>query len=468
MPRIPIFTAERGPGVLQLPAVPAPARIITGFEQFKELGETLTTIDARLQKQQQDLDYIDGTGILDAGWAELKMKLEENPNYAGHELAFLQGARELSAKVRKRYATDTTVGKTLLAYEQKHLAKELINVRINSRKLLGQEQLGRVETELERLSREAAESKTPEERDQKMQLATDIIDRTQKRGFFGPDGPLEAAKKKIAFQHAMLEKNMDYLRRTDRSHLRELDRQGAFTQVDPVKRLKILEAARADEDHEEARRTRVFNQAKEIVTNDAYAKANQGLLSESELDDAVKGNNPFISAQTAAHIKERNDNPITGAGSLQIRTIMLDYHLKRMTLQQAREALRDLADETGQKNKLLDQAADELMTDERTERDIRAKELAVNINTARDAAKSQEKPKLPGIIGQMQKNKEEVEEAKDRLQLRKGVPLEKVLKGIKDRNEEQFRESSTVKVPQPTQDILDLTKDKTDYTPRQR
>ena len=59
MPRIPVITAERGPGVLQLPPVPQPARIYSGFEEIREFGETLGTIADRVKKQQDDLDYID-------------------------------------------------------------------------------------------------------------------------------------------------------------------------------------------------------------------------------------------------------------------------------------------------------------------------------------------------------------------------------------------------------------------------
>lgn len=444
MPTIPIVTAQQGPGVLQLP----PVNTITGFEEVAQLGETLIRIDSQLKKQQDDLDFMSMTADYDNGLAELKLGLKDNLDFASHEQSFLVGAKDLRTKLMKSYPSSPTVTQAFVGYERKHLPKALLDVRISSRELLGKEQLGRIAEQEERLSSRAAEALTPEERDTAIETHSDMIDRAPLLD------PLEKAKRKIEFNQKHLEKNMDYLGRTDRALMFELDRQGAFAGVDPLKRDTIREAARLAIESEDRRAKAVFKEAQDIVLRQAYGLANFGLYPKSSLEEAKANKDPFISPIEAHALEQRNNLGPSEEGNPQVR-VLRDEYLAQISPPERVEAYRKKANALGKvlghPNKELTDFLEELKHDTRAERNVAAAELATSSKSLEETIKSESRPAFPGIIGQMMKNKEAIERADRIKRLRRGEKLEDILKDYRERRKRQ-KEA----IPQSDKDISDL------------
>jgi len=381
MPKIPIVTAQQGPGVLQLP----PIQRQQGFEEVSQFGQQLFDIDAKIRAQQDDLDLMSATGALETGLDEIKQNLTENPDYQSHPLSFMTQSKELSKRIREQFITNPLVGRAFQVKEQLLLGKAFIDVRHTARTLQGNAQLAQLENEGERLSREAAESSTLEQRDEKIQLFESATDRMLQRGYFGKDGPLEAEKKKIAFRQKVLQKNMDYVGRTNRPIFWERYFKGDFSDVDPNTRMKIAESVRTGEEREERRAEHSFNDAKKVFSNDAYGQANFGLFPRSELEDIKKGKHPFMSAEAGFHLEERNENSPSAAGNQSVLALQQEYRSGKRSakrIETYRQRYSALAKDLGAPNTKLSQAFDELNAEEASLRTVEAAELTARIKVA--------------------------------------------------------------------------------------
>lgn len=456
MPTIPIFTAERGPGVFQLPNVPPPVPIESGGEALAQFGQRLADIDAKIRAQQDDLDLLSAVGEFELGLDSIRQGLTENPDYQSHEMSFMAQTTDLSKQVRQRFVTNPLVGRAFQIKEQQLLGKAFIDVRHTARTLQGNAQLAQLEMESDRLSREAAEAATSEQRGEKIQLFESATDRMLSRGYFGANGPLEAEKKKIAFRQKVLQKNMDYVGRTNRPVFWERYFKGEFSDVDPNTRMKIAESVRTGEEHEERRAEHALNDAKKVFSNDAYGQANFGLFPRSELEDIKKGNNPFMSAQEGHHLEERNENSPSSAGNRSVMALQQEYRSGKRSakrIEEYRHKYNALARDLGVPNTKLSQAFDELNAEEASLRTVEAAELSAKIKIAEDTYKTQTRPTLPGMVGQMQKNRSAIEMAEIRNRIRRREKIEDVLKDLEARHKKRREQA-----PQPTQDVQGLLK----------
>lgn len=446
MPTIPVLTAQQGPGILRLPEI----RRTPGWEEVSQFGENLQKVGNALQKQQDDLDLLQRKGAYDNGLADAQMNLKQEPDYMAHEQIFVQKARDLSVAVRKQFPGSPAVDRAFTLYEQRAFPTELRKVKVSALELLGKDQLGRVDDELASLSTKAAVASTPEARDALIQLSNTVISRTQDNGLWNGE---VAAQKKRVFQEQMLEKNMSYLVRTDRTKLRELYQQGAYSEMDQNKALGFLQQARQQDEHEQAQAEKALTEAKSAVLRDAYAGVTLNTFTDAMIKNALENKDPFISPQEAIHLQHYKDNPIGGAGSDQLKALMLEYHLASSSperVKQYQKQLDGLRQQFGY-SKALDAAANELQTDGRTERSIAAAEQTAQIKIAEDKYKSQAKPTMPGIIGRMQKNTSVVEQAELRLRMKRGEKMDDILKDIADRHKRQLEQT-----PPITKDLQEL------------
>jgi len=407
-------------------------------------------IEATLQKQKDDLEIATLTGQYDAAVEAIKLTLTQDPNYLGHEAAFTRQVSELQENVISS-TQRPPVQQALRARTALRFPKEAVEVRATALKLFGESQLAQLDRIEEDLSKRTAEATLEVDRNDAIQVYEALIRRARERGFLNP---LQEQQKRRSFTDKVLEKQMDVLRRTDRSTLYRLDREGAFTTLDPVKRLKILESARVDGEREIQQDERVFKQAQDVVERDWSAQANQGKLSDTEIERALIGQHPFITPDKARQYKTINENPLTGGTNLPIRIIMQEYHSGpsvQTRIDATRQQLKVLQLESGQPNKLLDAAFGELQTDERTMRGVRAQEISAGIKLAEDDYRTKVPTVLPGKLGQMQRNQQAADLAEIRNKIRRGAKPEKAVEDSLKR-----RKTEGENLPNRTRNILEL------------
>ena len=202
--------------------------------------------------------------------------------------------------------------------------------------------------------------------------------------------------------------------------------------------------------------------AKDAVHRSWSAAANQGELSPSELTQALRGENPYITPDQARTLTERNDNPVMGGG-LPVRVIMDEYHAGPPTLSRvltARAALKHLESTLTERTPLLDRAYKELQVEQRSaesagraERGVHAAEITAGIQWATESYKAQIGPTLPGMIGQMQRNQHRADENELKARIRKGADPAKALEEILKK-----RKTKTDALPEKNKGVLDLVK----------
>lgn len=450
MPRIPIVSAQQGPGVLNLPAIQRQQ----GWDQVSQFGQQLSEIDAKLRAQQDDLDLMAGVGALETGIDEVKQKNLENPNYQSHEMSSILQFQDLSKRVREQYGTNTHVNRALQIKEQRLFGKAMIDVRHKSRALQGSAQLAQMDLEGERLSTLAAESTDTQKVKDYISDFETSVDRMNQRGFFGANGPEEATKKKMLFGQKVLSKNMDYQGRTDPTLFWERYAKGDFSGVEAVTREKIAEGVGRRQNEAESRAKTSFNEAKQVYANDAYGLANFGKFPQSRLNDILAGKDPFMDAHAGKTLARVNENAPNAAGNQSVMALQQAYRSGERSdkrIDYYRKQYQALADNLGAPNKALSTAFDELNSDRNALRTVKAAEQAAAFRAAEDQHRLNSKPVMPGFVGSIQKNRAEKESSEIRDRIRQGEHGPDIVKDIDARNAKRRKQA-----PQHKQDIEGL------------
>ncbi len=390
MPKLPRVISQQPAGVLQLPRnVPVQTAEDLGAGAFQELtafGGTLQKIATKLQDTNDDLEITRMRGEYDLQIAELEEAVQKESLDTPLLQAdiFRQRAIVIGNTI-KRSSGRTAVQNTFQKYINLTLPAGIITAKSNALKIFQSQQIEELNASEARTRKLAAgASNEPAVVEILLQDQADLAARMAERNVIDFD---DVEKRDRLLRQNVLKDQMDFLRRTDPTELRRLDRGGAFNDVDIIDRLKILEGARKDEDAAQRRADEAIGEATDLAERDWSAMANLGLLPQIEIDEALAGHHPLISPDKARQYQIINNSPPTGQGTMQIQAIMQEYHLNtssQLSISKAREALTKIAREMGRPNKALSDAADELQTDERTMRGVRAAEITAGIKRAKD------------------------------------------------------------------------------------
>src|SRR3972149_1197197 len=241
MPRIPTIPPEGGAVPLEYPRVPAaPERVNIG-QGLANLGVVAGDIAEKLDKQDAELELIDMVGKYDANVALTKDKVFRDPSIENKVVGFTQRVQKVQGEFLQGIKRSDVRG-AFQAHISKTFPKQVVDVHIDSLKWKGQEILAKLDRIGEEQAKKAAESVTPEDMDDAMNVYHDAL-RSAEGVQLNPEERQEKAKK---VNKMVLEKNMDYMRRTDRPEMFRLDREGFYSSVDPIVRLEILKAANED------------------------------------------------------------------------------------------------------------------------------------------------------------------------------------------------------------------------------
>jgi len=457
MPRIPILTSDIQPRVSQFPRrvpigidiAPGEGFAVQGFEELTRFGGKMVQIADAFQRSKDELELLNLRGEYDGQVKNAALEVQADPEYTAQPKRFLEKAETIQKDILAK-TTRTPVRQALEGYFGKTLPTQIVEVKDGALKLMRQSIVADMDRSEDALSRKAGEG-TPDERNEAIKEYADIVTRNESRGVINP---IDAEKRRQSFREKSLERNMDILRRTDRKQLRELDRKGAFDDLATEKRLKILEAARQDEEAEERREERHFNKAKEVVEQYYSSLANFGSIAESELQDMLVGKHPFISPDKARQLQQVNESPPTGQGNIQVRTIMQEYYSGARTqerIDRTRSELRRLA--TSRPSTVLSKAFNELQADEMGMRGVQAAEINAGIQWAGNAYDTMVGPILPGKLGTFQRNQAQAEKAEINKRIREGENPQKVLDEIQKR-----KEAERDLVPERNQGVMELTR----------
>lgn len=420
MPRIPILTADRAPSAVQYPGVPSPAPIATGGEQLTEAGQRMMAIQDRIQNQQDELDLFRTLTDTKAELQQTQLDLSAEPDYSLHTERFQKLAKEVMFRklgTLKRPA----VAAVYQSRAERMIAEAGIDVQVNASKQQLEGQKANWIKAGEQAAALWADVADPEKQET---IRKEYFDGIKRNGAFDD-------KDRTAAGARFYESAMEYLRLTNRSRMRELDRQGVFQSLDPLKRAEILQKAKQDDARDQANERENYTRAKESYVGSKWALANQGLLPQSWIEDAKKGLDPFfVNPKDIDDLEERNLNPIAGAGSQQVQAIMLDYARGEATparIQKARKQLNALKDAPqGAVRKAL-----EKLQGVESARSNAA--LQAGFDAIKREFEAEEQPFLPGRMGEMQKFKRRQQLGEAERKLGEGVPLEQIIRERRER-----------------------------------
>jgi len=276
MPRIPVLHAEGRPGILQLPR-PTGAGFVQGFGELGKLGE-------KLQDQQDKLDLAQLAGEYEGGLAEIRLGLKQDPDFKSHPTKFTQRVTQLQGELAKR-ATSATVRQALQAHIARTLPKETVEVQTEALTLWTQHQLAGLDVIEESLSKDAAEAATPEARDDKIMLYEGLLLGAEQQRILSP---VQRQQKRRSFNEKVLERNMEFLARTNPTELYVRERDGAFAGLDPVKRERIVGIAVRLQEKAERETERIFKDERDVRVRELVTLARDGQLTQRQLDEDAR------------------------------------------------------------------------------------------------------------------------------------------------------------------------------------
>lgn len=444
--RVPTVNARSSLTPLRLPrGAQTGAGMGTALVQF---GEHLGKVAKVLQDNQDELDLSRLEGEYNARVKELKAQVARDPNYLNHPKLFQDGIDTIQTDILGQ--TDRQpVSQALRVHINSTLPAVSVDVKTNALALMNKAQIADFNTIEDQLAARVAESNDPKERAEARARYKLHLDRMADRAIFDP---VEKEKRQSTFDEKTQTRRMEHLRRVSRAELFNKERAGEFNNVAVDKRHRILEAARKDEEAEERRDTKTFKDVQEVVERTWSAQANTGSLSDADLEDALAGKHPYITPDKARQLANINANPPSGTGGSSVRAIMTEYHSGPSSIdriQKYRKQLVDLHRQAGRPNKLLDDALDELQTDQRTEE----RTDAVNINKrAADAVKmyNEQVDPITFSVKQMMKNQTKREQLEVERRVKRGDDPKAVIEEIKARRQQQVDA-----IPDDTKSVLD-------------
>lgn len=405
---------------VRVPHVPIPS-VGPMFEAWREVAKGWEDARGLLQKQQEQLDIVTMTAQYDADIASLRQTLNADPDFLQHEHKFIQGAMKIDESLTST-VTSPSVAQALRLHINKTLPMHAVTVRTEALKGWQGAQRAQFDVIADQLSHQASQTVDPLDSEETIKRFNNLVDDAKVRILT----PEDAERRKVSFRTSVLERRMDYLRRTDRDEFYRQDLKGAFAAIDPLKRLEARENARKDAERDETNRERAFKLVTEEVERTWSALANQGQLPRAWLESALAGTHPYIGPDKAREYDRIMKNPPLDSGSEAADIIMQEYYggtRTRPRVASARMSLNRLLSNLGHPNETIKKYLNELQSDEDAAESLELRRIEVGQKEAADLYQAN-KPstlKLPGPIGDAQRNREKAREAEIRQKVRRGA-----------------------------------------------
>ncbi len=424
MPKLPTITATgrrslsgREPGILLLPSI---SRESFGAQVGRELqrtNERFQDIADKLQNEQDRLKTLDAAASFDLEADRHRAAVQvDEPDRRKRATLF---ADRMKAKAKElTHGATPAVQNALNAHHLSRLAQDIINIDADSLVRMKDENAALLERSKRTLTLLIPTITNPGTRHLRMLEYRGRLDQAVKYGLMKAG---EAEQDWTTFTNDVLHGSLITQRRTDPEQMRLDVLSGQYDELDNNLVLTELDNAIRDEDRAQTRKEKAFKRMQDDEEWQWSSRANEGLLTQAELNLALQGKHKFISPEKARAYQRINDDPPLGGNSTVVGAIMLRYHggpRSQTRIGRARRELNELVKLSGRGSTVLNRALDEIQTDEATLRGVRAAEEANALRRADDFLKSNLDPLLPGTLGTLQKNMQDAARAKMRVRVR--------------------------------------------------
>jgi len=436
MPELPRYFAQPG-----LPSLRLPEKQDVWGPVFGAMAQ----LTEAMREKQLPIDAARNASAYDVAMEDLKNEVQAEPDPNNWRDVFIRRETELRKGMLESVA-DPRVRNALSLHVERNLGRHIIDVSDRGIKASHVKQLEGILTVGNALALQAAQSSDESIRQGAVNTYNAMIASASQptiisgRAVPGAIDAKQATLLREKFQVDVLKNRMEMLALSqdplDQMKLTNENLQGVYSRVPPDDRARMLERSRTHQESLIAKIERDKNEVKRLVHAEWSGRANYGLLSNTELDRALKNEHPFISPDQARTLKSINDNPPTGQGSDAVRAIVQEYHSGPSTFERikgARARLNALTTDLGKANPLVDKALNELQTDERTMTGIEASRVNRDIKAAQDEYDANT-PKQPAFMDKLFGNQRQQDKAKIAEAVRKGQNPKDV---VKQKNQEQ-------------------------------
>jgi hypothetical protein len=331
MPKIPTYTAEGQVAIPNFPQIPlfkgsGSQMLAQGLATVSESSNQVVQVAREIKQQKDETELIKQQYSYDPEIDTIRKNVLTDPNVENPFLEFNDRASALQQTYldgikdpQVKQAFQRHIDKTFPTI-QKEMAFEVL-------KLQNQQNIADLHETQDILSTAAATG-TPEVRDKAISDYNASVDKARMRGTIDA---VKAVDLKRGFRVSTMTKNMTALAVSDPYRLFELQRQGAYADVDAVVQQKMLESARnkiETDDKAVDARVKVAQKA-----NEQYylGVAMRGEVPDSELQMMVDGQHPFV---TDPHLIKTivawNNDPISVADSKPVEAIVLNFKAMSM------------------------------------------------------------------------------------------------------------------------------------------
>lgn len=387
-------------------------------------GTSLTDIAAKVMGQKNDLDFANARVEYDNRRKAMLLDLSTNPdiiqNPQNYEAEANRGDIEIQQDIKQKLS-GTEAGGAFANYVTNKFPANATEHRADGLKLIAKTNVAQLDVFSDEWSKLAAQE-TPEERDA---LTADFKDLTNRAFDRGEIDAIGKEHRIARFMKSTREGEAMFLAGGDSQSRGELQRRitaGDFEEADPIKLANAVAHGNTLERQEDERTKKVIHQAQTIVYDHLYSQALYGEADQGVLAEIQQNKNGLLKPEQGHALAKINDEAPAAQGGIddQIRGIIFYY--RGLPGQMTRDRLENMKKEinettvdhvnTGGKfTKYASQAIDSVNNELNSMRGYESAELNQAIAAGKDKLKASRRPALPGRIGQMQRNRETIEDA---------------------------------------------------------
>jgi hypothetical protein len=366
-------------------------------------GEMAGLAHAMIQKQKP-IDAARYSSEYDIAMEDIKNQVEAEGDPNTMRDRFMEKEREKRTEILGQVA-DAETQRAITEHADRRYGPNVINVTERQIKSSHATQMGQIAVVGKTLAKQAGETDDPTVRASAigtynaMVASASSTTMIANRMVPASISVKDAEKMKADFLLDVLRDRSKFLGEVNPYKLREEYRNGVYKSLPLDEQAGVLERVRVGQSNTEAVTDKNAANISDVLMREAEARANFGLLSDRFLNSVMSNLEPYMKPSEGRRLKAINDNPPTGDGSDNVRSIMSEYYLSggrtQPAIDKARRALNALQGRMERPNPLIMKAANELQSDQTAVENLDAARMNRQINAAHDEYDAVSPPTLP-------------------------------------------------------------------------
>jgi len=338
--RIPKIIGNQQIGTLNI-ARPSDNALGAVAAELEAAGESLIKVEKVIQDQQDRIDLAKLQGEYEAGMTDLKFTISQNPDYGQHTTLLTEGVINLQSDLLQKAKVRAPVSRAFQQYIGGSLPIEFVAVKANAVRLQNEQAVTDLDLMADTFADQMSLTVDPKKRIETSNTYVTLVNNAVQKGMLNQkDADIKLQK----FRELTAEKTMSVLGRTDPTEMRKQHQAGAFSAIEPLKQIKILEGVRREEAAVDARARQQLERDKAEENRKVTSLAVFGELPDSFFEEAGRNRNPLISPQRAKELKAINDDPPLGGGGEEYGSdiIMGEYFSRARSIETIVKARKEL------------------------------------------------------------------------------------------------------------------------------